>query len=438
MDLPPTHAAFVTAGVSLGNAALAQGQTNRAEQAFAEAAAAGQAAGHTFNALVAAGHQASVQRLRGTRLRALATGRAARAWATEHAGPMAPGVGVLTAMLADLLRDGNDLTAAFPLATEGLSTLRHFENVPTLVVFASLSLARLHLAQGEVKEAAAVLAEARPLVRQGPFAALAPLLDAAEAQVRLASGDAAAALAWAVAAEPVDLSDFCRFQAYVFAAGVEALGVTAAHILAVQGRATGGTGLLRQAAQRLESAWQFAERQGLGWLRLKALILRSLIVDGLGDREAALRVLAVAVAQAEPEGYIRPFVDEGAPMAALLAALRAAHPNHPHLTGGASPSYLDTLLAAFPGQAPVSPSDEATALAPESGARSTALVEPLSTREQDVLRLLAGGASNAEIARDLVVEQSTVKTHLIRIYGKLGVHSRTQAVARARALGLVD
>ena len=85
---------------------------------------------------------------------------------------------------------------------------------------------------------------------------------------------------------------------------------------------------------------------------------------------------------------------------------------------------MGTLLAAFPGQKP--------------GPHRAGLVEPLTERELEVLRLLAAGRSNAEMAAELFVEQSTVKTHLIHLYRKLGVHSRTQAVARARALGLLD
>jgi LuxR family transcriptional regulator, maltose regulon positive regulatory protein len=144
----------------------------------------------------------------------------------------------------------------------------------------------------------------------------------------------------------------------------------------------------------------------------------------VGDREAARGWLASAVAAAEPEGVIRPFLDEGEPMAALLADLRVAVRDGRGPAGGASPASLDTLLAAFPGQA----------LKPHR----PGLVEPLSVRELEVLRLLAAGRSNAELAAELFVEQSTVKTHLIHLYSKLGVHSRTQAVARARALGLLD
>ena len=142
------------------------------------------------------------------------------------------------------------------------------------------------------------------------------------------------------------------------------------------------------------------------------LILRALLADAKGDRTAALGTLAAAVAQAEPEGVVRPFLDEGAPMAALLAELRVA------------PAFLGILLAAFPGREP--------------GPHRAGLVEPLTERELEVLRLLAAGRSNAEMAAELFVERSTVKTHLIHLYNKLGVHRRTQAVARARALRLLD
>jgi LuxR family transcriptional regulator, maltose regulon positive regulatory protein len=143
------------------------------------------------------------------------------------------------------------------------------------------------------------------------------------------------------------------------------------------------------------------------------------------------------VAEAEPEGVIRPFLDEGAPMAALLAALPAATRNRHRRTGGTSPAYLDALLATFTGQKPP-PDTPAPTTVGVTGSHPGVLVEPLSARELDVLRLLSDGRSNAEIARALFVEQSTVKTHLIHLYRKLGVSSRTQAVNRARTLRLLD
>jgi LuxR family transcriptional regulator, maltose regulon positive regulatory protein len=399
-DLAPDDVAFRgIAGISLGQASLALGRLDRAERAFAEVAAAARAAGLVQGSLTATTQQVNVQRLRGARRQALATGRAALAWASEHVVPST--VGRLRTVLAELLLDEDDLTAAWPLATEGLAAPREFGNAPPLVLLASLPLVRLRLAQGDAAAAGAVLAEVRPLVQHGPFAMVTRLLEAAEARVRLALDDGATAVAWASAVawaapvEPAALADMLRFGA----AGVEAAGVTPARVLVAQGRATGDAALLQQAGRHLAAAWQLAEGHGLGWLRLRVLILRALLADAQGDREAARASLAVAVAEAEPEGVIRPFLDEGAPMTALLAELRAA---------GGGPK------------------------------RRTGLVEPLTEREQEVLRLLAAGRSNAEMAAELFVEQSTVKTHLIHLYRKLGAHSRTQTVARARALGLLD
>ena len=424
-DLPADEVAYRSlAHHALGQAALVQGQVDRAEQAFAAAAAIGRAAGIVHGTLVATVQQVGLQRVGGARRQALATARAALDWAGAHTEPGTPGVGMLSVLLADLLRDGNALAAALPLATEGLHAVRQYGDAPPIALVASLSLARLRLAEGEPAGAATVLAEARPLIQDGPFVVLAPLLDAVEAEVLTAQNDRAAAVDWATTAAAPDPAPAARFGGVIFTAGIEALGVTAARILLVQGRATGDTAVLRQAERGLEAAWRLAEGQGLGWLRLRVLILRALLADALGDRETALGSLAAAVAQAEPEGVIRPFLDEGEPMAALLADLRAAARDGREPTGGVSPASLDTLLAAFPDQEP--------------GSQRTGLVEPLTERELEVLRLLAAGRSNAEMAAELFVEQSTVKTHLIHLYRKLGAHSRTQTVARAHALGLLD
>jgi LuxR family transcriptional regulator, maltose regulon positive regulatory protein len=423
-DLAPDDVAFRSiAGISLGQAALASGRLDLAERAFAEAATAARGAGLVQGALTAATQQVNVQRLRGARRQALATGRETLDWAGEHVVPST--VGRLRTVLAELLLDENDLTAALPLAADGLAALSEFGNAPPLVLLASLPLVRLHLAQGDAVAAEAVLAPIRPLVRDGPYAMVAQLLEAAEARLRLARDDGAAAVAWAAAVaraapvEPTELADVFRFGA----AGVEAAAVTPARVLLAQGRTTGDAGLLRQAGRVLETAGQLAENHGVGWLQVRVLILRALLADSAGDHATAQRRLAAAVAHAEPEGVIRPFLDEGEPMAALLADLRVATWDGRKPAAGASPAFLATLLAGFPGHA--------------AEPYRTGLIEPLTDRELEALRLLASGRSNAEMAAELFVEQSTVKTHLIHLYSKLGVHSRTQAVARARALGLL-
>jgi LuxR family transcriptional regulator, maltose regulon positive regulatory protein len=425
-NLAPDDATMrVIAGMSLAQAALAQGQPDRAVQAFGAAAATGHAAGLAHIAVISDVYQAAAQRISGARRDALHT--VTLDSDAERSAPVARGVGMLAVLRADLLRDGNELAAALPLATEGLRSLRQHVNAPPLILVASLSAAWLHLARGDVEAAAAVLAEARPLVQHGPTVTLASLLDAGEAQIQLARGNLPAAVAWATASEPVALLRLLQFGPHVYAAGVEALGVTAARIMVVQGRATGDAALLGQAADRLDAAFRLAERQGLGWLRLKVLVLQSLIAGALDDRDLALATLSEAIAQAIPEGILRPFVDEREHLAGLLISLRAQARSRREATAGPTTSDLDLLLAACRGHTSESP-----------GSGPAGLVEPLTARERDVLRLLAAGRSNAELARELVVEQSTIKTHLIHLYDKLGVRSRTQAVARASALQLLD
>ncbi|HEX3306767.1 MAG TPA: hypothetical protein VHS32_11020, partial [Streptosporangiaceae bacterium] len=130
-DLAPDDVAFRgIAGISLGQAALALGQLDRAERAFADVAAAARAAGLVQGSLTATTQQVNVQRLRGARRQALAVGRAALAWASGHVVP--PTAGRLRTVLAELLLDEDDLAAALPLATEGLAAPREFGNAPPL------------------------------------------------------------------------------------------------------------------------------------------------------------------------------------------------------------------------------------------------------------------------------------------------------------------
>jgi LuxR family maltose regulon positive regulatory protein len=173
----------------------------------------------------------------------------------------------------------------------------------------------------------------------------------------------------------------------------------------------------------LERQSQVAETSGLMWLRIKVYALQALAYYALGDSTQAMEKLGHALSLAEPEGYIRIFVDEGAPMAALLQLAA---------TKGFAPNYIDKLLAVFPAEEQTVSSSPVLLRPP-----APLLIEPLTPRELEVLQLIAAGHSNQEIARALVVSVGTVKKHLNNIFGKLNVTSRTQAVARAREFQLL-
>jgi LuxR family transcriptional regulator, maltose regulon positive regulatory protein len=192
-----------------------------------------------------------------------------------------------------------------------------------------------------------------------------------------------------------------------------------------------------EALTRLERVLEQTTAQQRWGQVLEARLLQALAYQMNQQEQEALAALSEAVGLAEPEGYIRSFVDEGAPMENLLSKLRAQERKQ-----GPTP-YLDTVLASF--SSSVFPRKEHHPELPASppGLRLTheqphALLDPLSAREQEVLHLLEQGASNQEIAEALVVTDATIKYHVSNILSKLQVRNRTQAVARARSLGLLS
>jgi len=164
--------------------------------------------------------------------------------------------------------------------------------------------------------------------------------------------------------------------------------------------------------------------------RLKAMVLQSVALSANGEKDKAAQVLGDALALAEPGGFIRLFVDEGEPMRLMILDFRFSIEKQSRGQDHKLIGYADKILAAFPQQADIQQSKI-------QNRKSKILVEPLSQRELEVLRLIAQGLSNREIGERLFLALSTVKGHSRIIFDKLEVHNRTEAAARARELGLL-
>jgi LuxR family maltose regulon positive regulatory protein len=189
--------------------------------------------------------------------------------------------------------------------------------------------------------------------------------------------------------------------------------ITLARVWIAQDRYDEALALLEPIARVIEQQELRSNRR-----EIELHLLRALAFQAQGNIARALAALEQAVSLAEPGGYVRIFVDEGPLLARLI---------YEAVARGISPQYTGRLLAAFP----------ALESAPTSHQLFEEMVEPLSERELEVLRLVAEGLSNREIAQQLFISLRTVKWHTSNIYGKLGVKNRTQAVAKAGALGIL-
>jgi LuxR family maltose regulon positive regulatory protein len=298
--------------------------------------------------------------------------------------------------LSALLYEWNDLGAAAEHLERGIELGARSGNVE-IQIGGYRVLARLRQARGDGTAALYALQQAHQLAREKDVPPLMRARNAAcHVQIALAQGDLAAAIRWAEqVTEDADGSPFYPL-----------LGLTPARLLLAQKEKAA-------AADQLE-AW-YDTAVAAGW-QFGVIEVRALQALAAPTPDQALTFLADALALAEPEGYVRTFVDKGERMAELLR--QAA-------TVGTAQAYARRLLGAFSRL----PAPHRPLVQP--------LVEPLSERELEVAALLADGLTYQEIARALFISLNTVKTHLKNVYGKLGVHGRQEAVAKARALDLL-
>lgn len=291
--------------------------------------------------------------------------------------------------LARLHYEWNELDAAQQHGEQSLQLARQYDRVIDRFIVCEVFLAKVKLARGDVDGAASMLAQTHHTARQKNFVHRFAEVAAAQVAVLLRQGRHAEALQLAQAhALPL-----CEAQVYL-----------------AQGDPSAALALLDGMRQQAAAGGWAGE-----WLNITAL--QAVALHMQGERDAALDLLREALTPAEPEGLIRLFVDKGQPMAQLLAEAAMQ---------GIMPAYVDKLLVALD-----------TELQPSASELAQPLVEPLSQRELEVLRLIAQGLSNNEISARLHLALDTVKGHNRRIFEKLGVQRRTEAVARARKLGLL-
>jgi len=390
---PDSLISRASANWTMGHAYLLQGDRAAARRAFAAAISISQAAGDAFTTILATIGLGNVQERENQlylaaesyqRVLQLAGDQPLQIIAEAHLG------------LARVLYEWNDLDAAERHGEEGLELARQYESVIDRFIGCEVFLARLKLVQGDVAGATTLLARADQSVRQHGFIHRRQEVAAARVLAFIHQGDLAAAAHLAGSHElPIS-------QARVHLARKDASATLAA----------------------VEPVRQQAEAEGWADEKLMVTILRAIAYHTLGQNDKAARLLDDALAMAQPAGFVRIFVDEGPPMANLLSEAAAR---------GIMPDYTRKLLAAFEAERQSGAHGPSHAITPSV----QPLIEPLSPRELEVLHLVAEGLSNREIGERLFIALDTVKGHNRSIFGKLQVHRRTEAVARARELGLL-
>jgi LuxR family maltose regulon positive regulatory protein len=307
--------------------------------------------------------------------------------------------------MAGVLLERNDLTAA----REHLAIsqrLGEHNGLPQNPYRWLVVMSRVFEAEGELDDALALLDDAER-VYAGDYAPNVQPVPAVRARLWLRRSELAHAQEWARERQLSSEDGPAYVREYEH--------LTLVRLLIARHRMERDASALEEALRLLEALLTAAEHGGRGASVIEVLVLQALANGAGGDAPAALAALHRAVTLAQPEGYVRLFADEGTPMAALLKAL-SKQPD--------APTHVRRLLAA-------------TTTTGTHASIVSELVDPLSERALDVLRLLGGDLDGPDIARELSVSLNTLRTHTKSIYAKLGVSSRRAAVRQARDLNLI-
>jgi LuxR family maltose regulon positive regulatory protein len=323
---------------------------------------------------------------------------------------VSPAIAQIYTLMASLHAKRLDLHQALVLAQKGLEISKQWNQIDTVTV-GYIYLVEILIDRQEYAQAASSLDEIKALsLGFSPW--FREIIEETEVKIFLASGDIEKASQWAVASG-LDYRDEIiptRRDTYI----------TYLRILLAEGEAS-------KALYMAEIMIKDCQGFGRKGVLLGLLPLKSLILNAMGKTEAALRELERALAMAEPQGYKRGFVQCGKPLVPLL---RQA------VETGVQPAFALEILEAIEGSGSPKPG-RAAATVRDRAASGEGLLEPLSQREIEVLGWMAKGCTNQEIAQEMILSLHTIKSHARNIYGKLDVKNRTEAVTRARLLGLL-
>ncbi len=412
--LPKENISRAYAAWYLGRAYWLSGDMRAASVALAEASHVSWEVDHFYTVFMVAHDLAHVQKLQGRLHLADQTYRQALQQALERDGDL-PAGGLAYVGRGNLEYEWNHLDAATSLLKEGIKLCERTGN-GRAILQAYITLAFIKQAQEDTSGASAIMQHVVQITeRQHLSQHRNAQMEAFRAWLSLMQGDEAAFLRWL---QRCGLSldrevSHLREREYL----------TLVRVLITQSR-------LDEARHWLAKLLQLAEVQGRTGSVIEILMLQAEALHASGEVNRAIEHLSRSLSLAEPEGYIRLFVDEGTPMARLLVQMRRRLPgNQPGST-----KYREHLLALL---SRAHDEDVSHSAVDVPGPGMYPLGEPLSERELEVLRLIAAGYSNREIADRLVIAVSTVKWYVNAIYGKLQVESRTKAIARARELNIV-
>jgi LuxR family maltose regulon positive regulatory protein len=400
------HLGSGSAAALLGLAHWTSGDLGAAHRWYAEGMASLEKAGHLSDVMGCAIVLADIRIGQGRLREAMSTYEQGLEGAARQAASVLRGAADMHVGMSELFRERNDLDAARQHLLTG-SELGEHAGLPQNPYRWRVAMARIREAEGDLGGALDLLDEAERLY-VGDFSPNVRPVPAVRARVRVAQGERRAALGWAreqaLSAED-DLSYLREFEHITFAR------VLLATYLAERDEQS-----LEEVTRLLERLLRAADEGSRTGSVIEVLVVQALAHQARGDVPAALASLRRALTLSEPEGYVRIFVDEGPPMASLLRAVAKQ---------GNAGSYVRQLLAAV----------DRTAGSPPV---RQDLIDPLSARELDVLRLLGTDLDGPDIARELVVSLNTVRTHTKNIYAKLGVNNRRAAVRRAEELDLMS